>query len=110
MFSHFTVDDYYLSPSPNYANTTWNNPAVDTDLATPLCCSDGKAVPSYVRLLYFFWPSATPSLLLPYLSLCTFFHSPYMQNLIGKTIVSPFSILQPNHKNKLTQFNNLQKG
>lgn len=110
MFSHFTVDDYYLSPSPNYANTTWNNPAEDTDLATPLCCSDGKAVPSYVRLLYFFWPLATPSLLLLYLSLCTFFHSPYMQNLIGKTTVSPFSILQPNDKNKLTQFNKLQKG
>lgn len=22
MFSHFTVDDYYLNPSPDYANTT----------------------------------------------------------------------------------------
>lgn len=93
MFSHFTVDDYYLNPSPDYANTTWNNPAEDTDLATPLCCSDVKAVPSYVRLLYFFWPSATPSLLLPYLSLCTFFHSLYMQSLISKAIMSLIRIL-----------------
>lgn len=65
MFSHFTVDDYHLNLSPDYANTTWNNPAEDTDLATPLCCSDVKAVPSYVRLLYFFWPSAYPQSLTP---------------------------------------------
>lgn len=60
MLSHFTVDVYYLSLNPDYDNTTWNNPAEDTDLATLLCCSDVKAVPSYDRLLYFFWPSATP--------------------------------------------------
>lgn len=65
MLSHFTVDVYYLSLNPDYDNTTWNNPAEDTDLATLLCCSDVKAVPSYDRLLYFFWPSATPQSLTP---------------------------------------------
>lgn len=54
MFPHFTVDVYYLSLGPDYTNTTWNNPAEDMDLATLLCCSDVKDVPSYDRLLYFF--------------------------------------------------------
>lgn len=73
MFSNFTVDDYHLSLGPDYTNSTWNDLAEEMDLATPLCCSDVEAVPSYDRLLYFFWPSATPRLFLPYLSLSLYF-------------------------------------
>lgn len=47
------------------------------DLATPICCSDVKTVPSYDRLLYYFWPSAT---LVSYclISLCVLSSSDYI--------------------------------